>query len=169
MKRMHEPSGIMNQNNGSVKTSETTSQIQFGIVYINLESLSHQHVCIHHHMSRHLHQNVALLICQSHVPRRACDAIANGQVVIFGKLNAIGPWKATSWGKQLGESRVGTTWGISRTGFQGGCTQNLNPGGLTFWNTKHRRYKKHINRRVQERLGKKNPYVTWIRWNMGGT
>ena len=100
-------------------------------MYINLESLSDQHVCIHHHMSRHLHQNVARLICQSHMPRFARDAIANGQVMIFRKLNAIWPWKARSWNNLV---KVLGLWGISRTSFHGGYTQNLKLGGLTFWN-----------------------------------
>lgn len=106
-------------------------------MYINLESLSDQHVCIHHHMSRHLHQNVACLICQSHMPRLARDAIANGQVMIFRKLNAIWPRKARSWNNLV---KVLGLWGISRTSFHGGYTQNLKLGGLTFWNMKHQKY-----------------------------
>ena len=71
-------------------------------------------------MSRHLHQNVARLICQSHMPRLARDAIANGQVMIFRKLNAIWPWKARSWNNLV---KVLGLWGISRTSFHGGYTQ----------------------------------------------
>lgn len=88
-------------------------------------------------MSRHLHQNVTCLICQSHMPRLARDAIANGQVMIFRKLNAIWPRKARSWNNLV---KVLGLWGISRTSFHGGYTQNLKLGGLTFWNMKHQKY-----------------------------
>ena len=54
------------------------------------------------------------------MPRLARDAIANGQVMIFGKLNAIWPWKARSWNNLV---KVLGFWGISRASFHGGVTQ----------------------------------------------
>ena len=85
------PQNLEEQRKQHKTPGEASKGIQFSVVYINLESLGCVHVWIQHHVSGHLHQNVSHLVCHCDMPRLARDAITNGQLMVFGQLNAIRP------------------------------------------------------------------------------